>query len=585
MLRQRWTIFLFMTSFCVLHGQIIEDFSTPGGLLSSEWLGDRAQFVVTDRDVLQLHDVDSGAAQLFQETIWQQKMSWQLLVELDFDPSRNNRLDIYLYSDTTELKIANALVLRIGENGNNDAIILLNVIEGKEEVLARGLPGRVAKGPVDLRINVSFENGLFTIESDNTGDICFFEEFSIRHEGSSINEHFFFGWNCIYTSSRSDKFVFDDIYVGPKIADDQAPAVRSYSALDNMILLDFDELIDSNSLSNVVIELTPPNEVLLSNPSKNSLLLTSSSGYDHTVEHELYLSGLSDRSGNILDTIISIVIPRTAENKDLLINEVLFNPIGSGSDFVEIINHTSSYIALSNVLLENRTDNQKDHINDLVFIGPGALAVFTDNKNDITDRYDHHDRLVIYEISIPSFNNSDGNVSISSNDEIIDSFDYDEDLHHPLLDDVEGISLGRISLDSDSNDTENWTSSPERLGFASPGLQNGLGRSSSDNSFKIEDKVFTPNGDGDKDHLRINFELETSGYVCNMRIFNEYGKMIKTIVSNEILPANGTVHWDGRTQDGTVASMGIYILHVEIYSLTGQSEQFKLTFALGDFIN
>ena len=576
---------MFMTSFCALHSQIIDDFSSSGGILSPEWVGDRDKFTITEDGALQLQDSISGSALLFRKTRWQEKMNWQIYLEMNFNPSRNNRLDIYLFSNSMDLENASAFVLRIGENGSDDALTLIDLQNGEERVLAKGAEGSLAQGPIRLRMDILFNNGKYLFRTDTTGSLCLIDELEIEHDSLPHEEEFYFGWNCTYTSSRSDEFFFDDIYVGAKTVDDTAPSVISYSAQDSEVQFNFSELIDTNSFSNAIIEVTPVVQNLSSSLSKSTLILNSSAGFDHSAEYEIYLSGITDLSGNFLDTLLEIFIPRTPISGDLLVNEILFNPIENGSDFVELVNQSDDYISLTEVSLENKSNEKGERIISPPSIAPGAYVVFTDDRNDILNRYTHHDPQVIYETDIPPFNNTGGNVSISVNGEILDSFDYDEDFHHPLLDDVEGLSLARISLDEETDNPENWTSSSGSTGFASPGLPNGFGIVSAQNVFEIEDKVFSPNGDGDKDILQVNYSLESSEYVGNIRVFNEYGKLVKTLLTNELLSSGGIVQWDGRTEDGSLAPLGIYILHIEIYQLDGRREQIKLTFAVGDFIN
>ena len=74
---------------------------------------------------------------------------------------------------------------------------------------------------------------------------------------------------------------------------------------------------------------------------------------------------------------------------------------------------------------------------------------------------------------MPSLPASGGTVFIYDPQEnTIDSFDFNESNHSPLLSETRGVSLERISFAGPSNDSNNWFSSSQTEGFATPGYLN-----------------------------------------------------------------------------------------------------------------
>lgn len=87
------------------------------------------------------------------------------------------------------------------------------------------------------------------------------------------------------------------------------------------------------------------------NPSE--WLLTFKPPLIQNQEHQIVLQEVSDCEGNTQSINLSFIVPATAEKGDLVLNEVLFNPVDGGQDFVEIYNNSDKYLDLQNWLLAN----------------------------------------------------------------------------------------------------------------------------------------------------------------------------------------------------------------------------------------
>ena len=582
MLKQSWTIFLYVTTLICMEGQVFDDFSDPNGDLSDKWVGDTDKFIITDDMRLKLMDSNSGRSSLFRELNITDSISWELWTKLDFDPSSSNRLEVHLLTSDTSLSEVSGYLLRIGENGGNDAITLIKKTNGIEKEIGRGTIGLVAKGPIILRLKILVENDFIIVEADPLGGICFETEIEAPWQNSEPQSPLYFGFTCIYTSTRSDKFYFDDVYVGPKRQDISAPVISQINAIPDEITVEFNEIIDPTSVSGIqMIPDVAPLDIL---GNKNSLRLISNN-FDHTIVYEVVLNA-SDLEGNLIDTTIQIAVPGNPEPGAILINEILFDPVSNGSDFVELVNSTDRYIDLTFVNLINKNNEDLTSLSPIGTLAPGQFLLLTDDVVNILSSFTNNDPSTFVELSIPRFNNASGNVTLEFQESIIDAFDYDEDMHNPLLDETEGVSLERISLQENTQQRENWTSSSPISGFGSPGLPNTTKRASNaDNNFNLPYKVFSPNNDGDRDELIVEYELNDAGYFGNVEVFNDRGHLIKNIGKNLILTSSGNLSWDGRGEDGVIQSLGLYIMYIQIYNLDGDRQNFKLTFGLGDLLD
>jgi flagellar hook assembly protein FlgD len=86
--------------------------------------------------------------------------------------------------------------------------------------------------------------------------------------------------------------------------------------------------------------------------------------------------------------------------------------------------------------------------------------------------------------------------------------------------------------------------------------------SQQDSEFYINNKYFSPNGDGQKDTVQIIFNLaQTDNYQITIR--NELGHPVKKFEYSQLSQTSfGDVLWDGRSVDGTILPDGLYTVHI-----------------------
>ena len=94
--------------------------------------------------------------------------------------------------------------------------------------------------------------------------------------------------------------------------------------------------------------------------------------------------------------------------------------------------------------------------------------------------------------------------------------------------------------------------------------------------FALEKKSFSPDEDGFEDFLRLNYRFDKAGYVATIRIFDDKGRLVKTLINNTLLSTEGTLKWEGDTDEGLKTRQGIYIIAIEWISTTGKVDRMKL---------
>ncbi|MCX6237104.1 MAG: lamin tail domain-containing protein [Bacteroidia bacterium] len=309
------------------------------------------------------------------------------------------------------------------------------------------------------------------------------------------------------------------------------------------------------------------------------------------VVYNLIINGLADECGNKspdLHREFWYYLPKTG---DLLINEVLFNPFPGGVDFVEIYNHSGRKIELSDLYLASRDKTLKINTQyqlsgrSAVLMDSQYAAFTSDSAVLLTDYYSSCPGCIFEMQKFPAYNLDEGWVVLLNKEmEIIDEFHYLENMHHPMISDVKGISLERNSFSKSSSDPSNWHSASKTVGFATPGYQNSATEIVSETSDMVtfEPKIFSPNDDGVNDRFLIKLSPAEPGMMVNIRIYNENGLEIKRLANNLMIGSQDIVEWDGTKENHQKAELGFYIINVELFGLQGRKKQFKTVCVLTD---
>ncbi|MDP4274229.1 MAG: lamin tail domain-containing protein, partial [Bacteroidota bacterium] len=305
-------------------------------------------------------------------------------------------------------------------------------------------------------------------------------------------------------------------------------------------------------------------------------------------------NGITDCVGNPLSdkNYAHFALPQSPDSLDILINEILFNPFPDGTDFVEIYNHSSKVIDLADLSICTR-DITSGLIKNCCVIAkngrlifPGEYVVITADRLKVQNHYlTPNDNCFTEVTAMPAINNEEGTVMlINRQAQMIDFFSYDKNMHFGLISNTEGVSLERINFDQSTNNASNWHSAAETVGYATPGYKNSQYNAQIDRSseFSVSPEIFSPDNDGRDDLLHIHYKLDQPGFVANILIFDSRGREVKRLGRNVLLPSEGDLTWDGLDHRGGKASMGMYILFVELFNLNGEVRNIKKSFVLSE---
>lgn len=363
------------------------------------------------------------------------------------------------------------------------------------------------------------------------------------------------------------------------------------------IVVQFDEPVLSASLELTSFEIDngigTPAEIILSGGIVKSVTLVLNISLSSNIVYTLTANGITDCSANgiMLGNTFQFGIPENAEPEDILINEVLFNPSTGGYDFVELYNNSNKLIDLASLYIVELSIDEPDVVLEFASIAetgrlffPQSYIVLTANVAFVAEAYNRTDVSNFIEvISMPNYPDDEGIVLIQTKSFVdIDKLQFTDDWHFALLEDENGVSLERITFDGATQNAESWHSAAALLGYGTPGYQNSNYSSLviADNLLDVEYSVFSPDGDGYQDLLIITYQTEQEGFVASIKIFDDAGRLIHTLINNETMAREGFITWDGVRSNGAKAPMGIYFLYAEFFNLDGVTQKQRKKFTL-----
>ncbi|MDR0414771.1 MAG: lamin tail domain-containing protein [Prevotellaceae bacterium] len=277
---------------------------------------------------------------------------------------------------------------------------------------------------------------------------------------------------------------------------------------------------------------------------------------------------------------------------DVVINEALFNPRVGGVCFVELYNRSEKIAELGGLRLANRKpatgEVDKSYALPPYALFPHEHVALTTLPDVVREQYRcPNPEAFIALAALPPYGGSQGCVTLlDSAGSVLEDFYYSEKMHSGILASTKGVSLERISPHLPAGEPTNWLSAAQISGFATPTGKNSQyserdGGGSSSDAVKLFPEVFSPDGDGFDDMLFVAYTMPAEGYVANITIFDAAGRPVKVLCRNAMLAVEGRLSWDGVCDNGRVAAVGIYVVYVEVFSLSGRVERFKKTCVVG----
>jgi len=376
--------------------------------------------------------------------------------------------------------------------------------------------------------------------------------------------------------------------------------VRTYSLDNTTVVALFDEPLDSASAV-VVSNYSFSNSIAANSASPqaplfNTVILKLSTPLQNSTVYNLKVSNAKDCRGNNIGVYneAKAGLAEDALSRDIVINEILFNPRPNAYDYVEIYNRSNKIIDANRLYIANRNSsgalNSIKKLSDVPFyIFPDDYFVLTEDATSLQHEYMiSNSQNVLVLSSLPSMPDDKGTIVITnSQGNVVDEISYSEKWHFGLINNDEGVALERIDPNDSTQKQTNWHSAASTTGYGTPTYKNSQYKQNNlvNATIEVNPKVFSPDNDGYDDIATISYQLKEPGYVANVSILDANGRLVRYFVKNALLGLKGSWNWDGLNEKGQKLPVGTYIIFTEIFNLQGKKQQFKNTVVLAKKLN
>jgi hypothetical protein len=489
---RRLSTFLFLLIVCsfTASAQIADDFLDGNFSANPVWQGETSEFIVNANGELQLFAPDAGNSLLMSQGNIPDSVIWQMIVRMEFAPSASNYLRIWLQASDNS-NTADGYFLELGENGSLDAVRFYRQQGGSTTLLATGLAGEVAGDPVNIRLEMRrAANGNWQLLLAQGGG-ALVSQFTVNDVTIAGGDQQWFGFYCLYSATRKDKFYFDNISVLPDLPDLQAPVLLSAIASDNQtVVIAFDEILDSLSAVKIAAYTVDgninPTQAIWQGTAPNTVKLIFANAFQNGLNYTLAVLGVKDVLGNegaLQETDFSSLFAEPSAEFDILINEIMADPSPSAglpatAEWIELYNRSGKYIQLSSLKITDGGGLSKN-LPDFMLL-PGKYLVLCTPLAKLSMVGIPVEILAMTDF--PSLNNDGETLSLNNEQgDLIDQVAFSPDWHTESSKKDGGWSLERINSNLVCLGRDNWQSCPQPPG-GSPGAVNFSNSTAPDNT-------------------------------------------------------------------------------------------------------
>jgi len=576
------------------NAQLTESFTDGDITTSPAWGGGLTDFTVNPAFQLQSNNsIVNSTYYLSTASTLATTAQWEFYHQISFNPSSANYTDVFLTASASDLTATttNGYFVRIGNTADEialyrkDGAVVTKIIDGVDGTL------NTSNNIMKIKVVRNAANQ-FTLNRDLTGTGNSYFTEGVVTDVTYTTSAFFGILIKQSTASFFQRHFFDDITVQVFVPDVTAPALISATALTSSTLdVLFNEAVDiatSQAMANYVVNNSVGSPLTAIRDATNLALvhLTFASNFPLRTNLQLTVNGVRDLSANAISNATTTFTFFVVQQKDIVLNEILFNPTPTSTDYVELYNNTNFTIDLKNVKIANRnTAGQVSSIKTLTtnsyFLAPQRFVVITEDSALVKANYIVQNlNAFIIVPTMPSFNDDKSSVLIlNAQGDVVDELKYDEKWHFSLITNREGVALERIDYNAPTQSQENWHSAATSVGYGTPTYKNS--------QYKINDQlqgeitttpeIVSPDNDGMDDFATVNYSFPQPGYVANITIFDAAGRVVRNLQRNALCGIRGSFRWDGLGEKNQQIATGIYIIYTEVFNLDGKKKRFKNT--------
>lgn len=407
-------------------------------------------------------------------------VTWSFKIRHGYAPSASNKWAFVLASDLSPASLIaatgyNGFVAGVNLSGNDDTLRLYKV-KGTTltRVITSGINwekdiGLSSSAMINVVRNTA---GLWKLKvAAPNGDI--YGEW----EGSEVTEPDPVSAGIVYsyTASADQLLWIDDVSVaGAFIADIEPPVIEDVAvSSDNVVVVSFSEEIKDKMLPPASVSLSSAEIALTSEWVSSCCYKISFAGsFLNKTENILKITNLCDESGNCAAEVNFKFTPSFAEAGDVIINEIMFDPVPSAGlpeeEYVELINLSGFSFSTDGWMLIAGSDTsflpEKNLHGDEIVI----LCGYSD-----TLVFKQFGRVIGVK-SFPSLNDTGEKIALrDAGGRLLHAVDFGPELYNDNARSGGGWSVEMTDTDYPFNSPDVWIASGNPAG-GSPGQKNSV---------------------------------------------------------------------------------------------------------------
>lgn len=538
-----------ISSAYVCCAQVADDFSDDDYTNNPTWTPDiTSNWTVVSQ---QLRSNSATASSSFYITTPSAKATnaqWEFFVQLQFNTSSANLVDVYLISEKSNLLEAgnNGYFVRIG--GTPDEISLYKIVNGTASIIINGTDGVTNRSNNPLRIKVTRDaNDLWTLERDASGGTNYVTEGTVTD--NSINTSNYFGIRILQsTATFFNRHFFDDIYAGDIVTEKIPPVLQTTQVISNtQLLLTFSEALDKASAEDELNYFVtngggnPQLAELQGDGNDNAVRLTFQNTFANGVTNTIEVKGLKDLVDNEIVPVSNSFLffqASPVSAKDIIITELMADPspqIGlPDAEFLEVYNRSANPIDVAGWKF---SDGTATTTLPSQIILPGQYWILCSTTN--TAGFSGFGNALGVS-NFPTLNNAGEPLVLrDASDATIDSVNYNTEWYKDEDKKEGGWSLERIDLNNLCAEEENWVASEDAKG-GTPGKVNSVNANKPDltgpqlltaSAISANELLLQFNEKLEKDLSQVSFVISPTILVSKVEFTNSALREIRLTLS------------------------------------------------------
>ena len=270
---------------------------------------------------------------------------------------------------------------------------------------------------------------------------------------------------------------------------------------------------------------------------------------------------------------------------DIMFNELLPEPAGEGSEYLELFNNSDKVFDLSRIYLAGSSTAAATAFTGIHrLLLPGGYVALTTGKENLSERYPCSDEESLFRADrLPALPDEEGRLILyDRNMNVIDRVDYSTAMHMIFLSGTEGVALEKVSPAYPSDVSSNWHSATATCNYGTPGALNSvlIEQAAAEEGLTLSQGRISPDGDGFEDLISVGVFPGGEENIISVTVFSDRGYPVRRLAERATAGAGTHFVWDGLSDSGARLPAGLYMIMAESCSTSGVSRRWKKGCAL-----